>query len=131
VRIPTIGLTGLDQNNLSSGYRRRPCRRLGKTSTGNLTTSCVGYYGQSASLYTLLAVFSIITLLCGIYLALALRTGLPYKGVFDPMDTTCLIAASAAAAAKGMLMVSADGRHEGDRKAFLSTRVMYEEGRGS
>lgn len=98
--------------------------------TGNLTTSRVGYSGHIATLYTLVPVFSLISLLCLIYLVLALRTGLQYKGDFDPMDSTCLIAASAAAATKGLLVVGADGGHEGDRKALLSTRMMYEEGQG-
>ena len=98
--------------------------------TGNLTTSRVGYTGEVATLYTLIPVFGSIAVLCTVYFVLALKTGLRYEGDFDPMDTTYLIAASAAAAEKGMLVLGTDGGHESDRRSLLRTRVVYEDGLG-
>jgi hypothetical protein len=98
--------------------------------TGVLNTSQLGYSGQQAILYTLLPVLSILTIICGAYLILALQTGLPHTDDFDPLDTTCLIAASASGAKKGMLVIDGAGSCEAENKSLLSTRILYEEGQG-
>ena len=101
-----------------------------RNAIGVLNTSRLGYSGQQAVLYTLLPVLSILTIFCGAYLILALRTGLPHTDDFNPLDTTCLIAASASGAKKGMLVIDSTGSHEAENKSLLSTRILYEEGQG-
>lgn len=98
--------------------------------TGVLNTSRLGYSGQQAILYTLLPVLSILSIVCGAYLILALQTRLPHTDDFDPLDITCLIAASASGAKKGMLVIDGTGSREAENKSLLSTRILYEEGQG-